>query len=47
MRDQISGVSIDEETTRLLEFQHAFEASAKVIQLADEMLKTILALKRD
>ncbi len=47
VRDQISGVSVDEETTHLLEFQHAFEASAKVIQIADEMLKTILSLKRD
>ncbi len=47
MREQISGVSIDEETSHLLEFQHAFDASAKVIQVADEMLKTILALKRD
>ena len=47
VRDQISGVSIDEETTQLLQFQHVFDASAKVIQVADEMLKTVLALKRD
>ena len=46
MRDQISGVSIDEETTNLLQYQHAFDASAKVIQVADEMLKTVLELKR-
>ncbi len=46
MRDQISGVSIDEETTNLLQYQHAFDASAKVIQVADEMLKTVLDLKR-
>ncbi|MBC7693360.1 MAG: flagellar hook-associated protein FlgK [Methylotenera sp.] len=46
MRDQISGVSIDEETANLLQFHHAFEASAKVIQVADEMLKTVLDLKR-
>jgi flagellar hook-associated protein 1 FlgK len=47
VRDQISGVSVDEETTHLLEFQHSFEASAKLIQIADEMLRTILNLKRD
>ncbi len=47
VRDQISGVSVDEETTQLLEFQHTFDASAKLIQIADEMLKTILGLKRD
>lgn len=45
MRDQIAGVSIDEETANLLQFQHAFDASAKVIQVADEMLKTVLAIK--
>ncbi len=45
-RDQISGVSIDEETANLMQFQHAFGASAKVIQVADEMLKTVLDLKR-
>jgi flagellar hook-associated protein 1 FlgK len=47
VRDQISGVSIDEETTNLLQYQHAFDASAKVIQIADELLKTVLSLKRD
>jgi flagellar hook-associated protein 1 FlgK len=47
VREQISGVSIDEETTNLLQFQHTFDASAKVIQAADEMLKTVLTLKRD
>ncbi|MBI3534443.1 MAG: flagellar hook-associated protein FlgK [Deltaproteobacteria bacterium] len=46
IREQISGVSIDEETTQLLQYQHAFDASAKVIQIADEMLKTILDIKR-
>jgi flagellar hook-associated protein 1 FlgK len=46
IRDQISGVSIDEETANLMQFQHTFDASAKVIQVADEMLKTVLELKR-
>ncbi len=46
MRDQISGVSIDEETANLLQFQQTYGASAKVIQVADEMLKTVLDLKR-
>ena len=45
MRDQVSGVSIDEETTNLMQFQHAFDASARVIKAADEMLDTILKLK--
>lgn len=46
IREQVSGVSIDEETANLLQFQHSFDASAKVIQVADECLKTILELKR-
>src|SRR5262249_61761316 len=46
MRDQIAGVSIDEETTNLMQFQHTYDASAKVIQVADEMLRTVLELKR-
>lgn len=45
VRDQISGVSIDEETMNLMQFQHSFDASAKVIKVADEMLQTVLSLK--
>jgi flagellar hook-associated protein 1 FlgK len=46
MREQISGVSIDEETTQLMQYQHAFDASARVIRIADELMKTVLDLKR-
>jgi flagellar hook-associated protein 1 FlgK len=45
MRDQVAGVSIDEEITNLMQYQHAFDASARVIKTADEMLNTILNLK--
>jgi flagellar hook-associated protein 1 FlgK len=45
MRDQISGVSIDEDTANLMQYQHVFDASAKVISVADEMLKTVLELR--
>ncbi len=45
MRDQISGVSVDEETTQLMQYQHAFDASARVIRVADELMKTVLSLK--
>lgn len=37
-----SGVSVDEEMTNVLKFQRSYEASAKLITIADEMLKTIL-----
>lgn len=46
MRDQVSGVSIDEETANLMQYQHTFDASAKVLQIADELMKTVLDLKR-
>lgn len=45
-RDSISGVSLDEETTNLVQYQHAFDASAKVIKVADELLEEILNLRR-
>lgn len=44
VREQVSGVSIDEETSNLLQYQHLFDASARVINVADEMMKTILSL---
>ncbi len=46
VRDQISGVSLDEETANLLQFQHAFAASAKVITVADQLLDEVLAIRR-
>jgi flagellar hook-associated protein 1 len=44
-RDGISAVSIDEEMTNLIKFQHAYSAAAKLISVADEMLKTLLDVK--
>jgi flagellar hook-associated protein 1 FlgK len=45
-RDSVSGVSMDEELTSMVKFQKAFEASAKLITIIDEMLDTVLSLKR-
>lgn len=45
-RDAVSGVSIDEEMTDLIKYQRAFEASAKLIVTVDQMLQTVLELKR-
>jgi flagellar hook-associated protein 1 FlgK len=46
IRERLTGVSIDEETANMIRFQHAYEASAKMMQAADEMFKTILEIKR-
>ncbi|MCP4913670.1 MAG: flagellar hook-associated protein FlgK [Oligoflexia bacterium] len=46
LRERTSGVNIDEETSNLVRFQHAYEASAKVMQTANEMFDTILSIKR-
>ncbi len=43
-RQAVSGVSIDEETTNLIRFQHAFAAAARVITTIDEMTQTVLAM---
>ncbi|WP_337865667.1 flagellar hook-associated protein FlgK [Ignavibacterium sp.] len=43
-KNSISGVSIDEEMTNVLKFQRSYEASAKLITVADEMIKTILEM---
>ncbi|MDO4681522.1 MAG: flagellar hook-associated protein FlgK [Lautropia sp.] len=41
-----SGVNLDEEAARLLQYRQAYQAAAKVIQTADEMFNSILALAR-
>lgn len=45
-RDSFSGVSIDEEMGDLIRYQKAFEASARLIVTIDEMLDTVINLKR-
>ncbi len=46
IRESISGVSLDEETTKMIEFQKTYDASARLIKTADEMFDTVLNLKR-
>jgi flagellar hook-associated protein 1 FlgK len=43
-RDSISAVSVDEEMTNLIMFQNAFQASAKLISMTDELLATIIEM---
>ncbi len=46
LREALSGVSVDEELAELVKVQTSFSASAKVITTADEILQTILNMKR-
>lgn len=43
-RASYSGVSVDEEMTNIIKFQKSYEASAKMIKVADELLQTLLNL---
>ncbi len=45
-RQEVSGVNLDEEVTSMLLFQRAYEASARVITIADRMLETLLNVAR-
>jgi flagellar hook-associated protein 1 FlgK len=45
-RQQVSGVSLDEEMINLVKFQHAYNAAARLITTADEILESLLAIAR-
>lgn len=46
LRESVSGVSTDEEMIDLAKFQRAYQAAARIIQVADEMLAELVNLKR-
>lgn len=41
-RQSVTGVSLDEEMSNLVKFQHAYNAAARLISTTDEMLDTII-----
>lgn len=43
-RDQVSGVNLDEEAAKLLQYQQAYQAAAKMIGIAGKLFDEILAL---
>ncbi len=45
IKDRITGVSLDEEAANLVKYQHAYQASAKVIQAAEDMFRTLINIK--
>ena len=46
LRDGIDGVSIEDEMINLLQYQKGFEASAKFLATVDEMMNTLINIKR-
>ena len=46
LRDGLAGVSLDEEMINLIQYQRGFEASAKFLATIDEMMGSLLDLKR-
>lgn len=45
-RDAVAGVSTDEELMRLMRYQQAYTAAAKIVQTVDEMMDALINLKR-
>jgi flagellar hook-associated protein 1 FlgK len=41
-RESVSGVSMDEEMTNLIQFQHCYQANAKMISTIDELLDVVV-----
>jgi flagellar hook-associated protein 1 FlgK len=46
LRSSVSGVSTDEEVINLDKFQRGYQASLRVVSVADQMLQELLALAR-
>jgi flagellar hook-associated protein 1 FlgK len=44
LRDQVSGISLDEEAAMMLRFQRAYEANARFFRVIDETLEMLLQL---
>lgn len=45
-RASVSGVNLDEEAARLMQFQQGYQAAAKVLQVAQTLMDTVLGLQR-
>ncbi|WP_326523254.1 flagellar hook-associated protein FlgK [Sphingomonas sp.] len=44
-RDSVTGVDLDEEAVNLIRFQQAYQASSRVIQVARDILQTIIDIR--
>jgi len=44
LRDQVSGVSLDEESANMMKFQAAYQANAKMFLTVDQTLTTLMGM---
>lgn len=44
LRSNISGVSLDQEATELVEYQQAFNATSKLVNVIDQMMETLIGM---
>lgn len=44
LRKQISGVNVDEELSKMIMYQHGYNASARIITVIDRMIETIIRM---
>ncbi|MBN1532625.1 MAG: flagellar hook-associated protein FlgK [Spirochaetes bacterium] len=44
LRQSVSGVNLDEEMSNMVQFQHGYNAAARVINMMDKMLETVIRL---
>ena len=44
-RDQVSGVSLDQEAADLVRYQQAYQAAAKILQVASQLFDTVLQVR--
>jgi flagellar hook-associated protein FlgK len=44
-RDQVSGVSLDQEAADLIRLQQAYQASAQIIQMSSKIFDSILGIR--
>jgi flagellar hook-associated protein 1 FlgK len=44
-RDQVSGVSLDQEAADLVRYQQAYQAAAKILQVASQLFDSVLQVR--
>jgi len=42
LRESVRGVSVDEELSKMVQFQYGYQASARVVSMMDELLDTLI-----